>query len=368
MGSHFKDRIRTKKFLVWVIITPILIIGFLNIIAGPSETEEQMEVSMVVVDADEGSKGTDFVVPLLESEDKLDIQEVKNLKRGIEMLRKGEVDLVMYIPDDFSETLNQVKEGEEDYESVTIEFYHTREDQEEIIETLLKGINADINEKILGGDLETPVKMSSRSIPAEERDWVYSDLLLPGGIVIVMLQSGFFASSDNASVLIESMMDKRLGISPVPKIYSISGMVMMDALFTMVAGLIAVLVGLVLFEVSLPLVHFIGMIPIIFISSLVFSYIGCCLGEISSDRVSSQGLSSMMLFPLYFFSQAYLFSAMFPEHVITISKWLPIYPATDMMKQLLFYSPSLSYYGIKVAQAFLWLIPVFILFVYFYRE
>ena len=186
--------------------------------------------------------------------------------------------------------------------------------------------------------------------------------------MIVILQSGFFASSDNASAITEAMLDKRLRISPSPRIYSISGMVMMDALFTTFTGMIALLTGLILFEISIPLVNLLGMIPIIFLSSLIFSYLGCCIGKFSSDRASTQGLSSMMVFPLVFFSQAYLFSMMFPDYVTAISRWLPIYPAADMTKQLLFYSPSLTYYGVKVGQSLLWLIFAFIIFLYFYRD
>jgi len=186
--------------------------------------------------------------------------------------------------------------------------------------------------------------------------------------MIVILQSGFFASSDNASALTEAMLDKRLGISPVSRIYSISGMVITDALFTTFAGLIALIVGLILFEVPVSLMNLLGIILILFISSLIFSYIGCCIGKFSSDRASTQGLSSMMVFPLIFFSQAYLFSMMFPDYVITISRWLPIYPAADLMKQLLFFSPSLSHFGVKIAQSLLWLLVVSIIFFYLYRE
>ncbi|MBS3781565.1 MAG: ABC transporter permease [Candidatus Thermoplasmatota archaeon] len=442
LKSHFKNRVRTKKFLVWVVITPMLLIGFLNLIGG----EDDIRADVAVLDRD-GTTISAFAMAALRSEDRLDIHEVEGLDEGIDLLREGEVEAFLVIPENFSEDFRRIKdkflfnieknienitddmdnetvsdelresyeiegyplsddenisitaekkgkkwnlydenkrynheikkENEElniydnnsgDYETIKIDVYHVSGEQEDLIETVLKGVTADINEFILGDDMKKPVELVSRPRDLREKEWSFSDLLLPGGIMIVILQSGFFASSDNASVLTEAMLDKRLRISPVPRIYSISGMVLMDALFTTIAGLIALSVGLILFEIALPLMSVLGFIPIIFISSLIFSYMGCCIGKLSSDRASTQGLSSMMVFPLIFFSQAYLFSMMFPEYVIIISRMLPIYPAADMMKQLLFYSPSISYYGFKIGQSFVWLVVVFIIFLYFYRE
>ncbi len=441
-NSHFINRVRTKKFLVWVVITPMLLIGFLNLIGG----EEEVEVSVAVLDRD-NSFISNTTVNLLGNEERLEVHEVDQHPDGIELLRKGEVGAFLVIPENFSRdfrrfgdkflfdieqnvenitndldnqtvpeelrvsyetegyalsddenvSITAEKKGERwelydenqgyiheikkeneklniydnksgEYETITFNVYHVSGEQEDLINTILKGITADVNEFILGDDMEKPVELVSRPLQLREREWSFSDLLLPSGIMIVILQSGFFASSDNASAITEAMLDKRLGVSPVPKIYSISGMVMMDAVFTTLAGMIALITGLLLFEIPLSLVNILGTIPIIFLSSLVFSYIGCCIGKLSSDRASTQGLSSMMVFPLVFFSQAYIFSMMFPDYVTAISRWLPIYPAADMMKQLIFYSPSLVDYGVKIGQSLLWLIFVLIIFLYFYRD
>jgi len=341
----------------------MLLIGFLNLIGG----EDEIKASVAVLDRD-NSFISNTTMNILKNEERLEIYEVDQHEDGVELLRQGDVEAYLVIPNDFSEKWRRIRNNSEDYDTITFEVYHVSGDQEDLIDTVLKGVTADINELILGDEMKKPIELVNRPLQIRDREWSFSDLLLPGGIMIVILQSGFFSSSDNASALTEAMLDKRLGISPVPRIYSISGMVMMDAVFTTIAGIIALITGLILFGISLPLMNFLGMIPIIFISSLVFSYLGCCIGKFSSDRASTQGLSSMMVFPLVFFSQAYLFSMMFPDYVTAISRWLPIYPVADMMKQLLFYSPSLTYYGVKIGQSLLWLIFVFIIFLYFYRD
>ncbi len=361
--NHFKNRVRTKKFLIWVIITPMLLIGFLNLIGG----EDEIDAKIAVLDEDR-SEISNLTMSLIRSEDRLDMREVGGFQEGIDMLKDGDVDAFFVIPEDFSDKWSDIRNDSEYHDTIALDVYHLRGAQEDLIRTILKGVTADINEFVLGEDMEKPVELVSRPLDLGERDWSYTDLLLPSGMMIVILQSGFFASSDNASALTEAMLDKRLGMSPVSSIYPISGMIIMDALFTTLAGLIALVSGLALFQIALPPLKFLLMIPLIFSSSLLFSYMGNCIGKLSSDRAATQGLSSMVVFPLVFFSQAYLFSTMFPDYVILISKFLPIYPAADVFKNLLISSPSISYVGIRLGQSFIWLIGVLIIFIYLYRD
>lgn len=363
LKSHFKNRVRTKKFLIWVVITPMLLIGFLNLIGG----EDDISVGVAVLDRDD-SNISKITVSLIRSEDRLDVYEVEDLQEGVDMLKYGEVEALLVIPEDFSERWSAIRNRDEDYEPITFDLYHTSGEHQDLIDTLLKGITADINEFILGDEMKKAVELVNRPLKLRDREASFSDLLLPGGIMIVLLQSGFFAASDNASAITEAMLDKRLKISPVSAIYSMTGMVLMDSLFTTFSGFIALLIGLLLFEITISLVSLLGVTLIIFLSSLIFSYLGCSIGKISSDRASTQGLSSMVIFPLIFFSQAYIFSILFPDYIIAISRWLPIYPAAEIMKRSLFYSIHASHYFLMIGHSLIWLLVAFVIFLYLYKD
>ncbi len=351
MNSQFKKRIRSKKFLIWVIIMPMLLIGFLNLIGGSGG----IKANVAVVDKD-SSNISNTTMSLLRSQDRLDVEEVNTVEQGTDLIKRGKVEALVVIPEDFSEKWEKIEEGNRSYEPIRFKVYHAGGEQEKLIDTVLKGITADINEFIEGEGENEPVELDNRSV--DIRDWTYTDLLLPGGILIILLQLGLLASSNHSSTLKEDMSYKRLKISPLPQVYSISGMVITDALFTAVAGMIALVTGLILFGISVPIYNVFAMALFLVISSLTFSYIGCLIGWISSKQDSAQGLSSMLIFPLIFFSHGYLFSTIFPDYVVKISKWLPIYPHVDILKKLLFYSPSAMDVIWNLGHSLVWLLGV----------
>ncbi|MBS3789996.1 MAG: ABC transporter permease [Candidatus Thermoplasmatota archaeon] len=361
--NHFLNRVRTKKFVVWVIITPMLLIGFLNLIGGEEETE--MEIEIAVVDNDQ-SQYSDLTLDFLNSEERVSVSECEDLQNAIDMMKRGDVEGVLVIPDDLSEKWRNISNEGNFTEPLTFKFYHLSGEHEDLIETILKGVTAEINEIILGDEMRRPVEIEPRALDLREE--AYVDFLLPSGIMIVILQGGFFSASNTSSGLSELMLNKRLKISPVPQVISVGGMVTMDGLFTTFSGIIAMITGLILFGVSVSIWGILGLIPVILISSLTFSFIGSLIGRIASDRISSQGLSSMTIFPLIFFTQAYFFHWLFPSYVQKISRVLPIYPAVEMLKRLLFYSSSISYYGMEILRSLIWLAVMLAVFWFLHRE
>ncbi|MEF8835785.1 MAG: ABC transporter permease, partial [Candidatus Thermoplasmatota archaeon] len=140
MKSHFINRVRTKKFLVWVVITPMLLIGFLNLIGGG---EQEIKASVAVVDKD-NTFISNTTVNLLRNEDRLEINEVIELEGGIDLLKNGDVEAVLVIPKDFSEKWEKIGNNSEDYETITFKVYHASGEQEELISKVLKGVTAEV--------------------------------------------------------------------------------------------------------------------------------------------------------------------------------------------------------------------------------
>ncbi len=353
-SSHFKDKVRNRKFVVWLVIMPILLISFLNLIGGGvgGEDEGQLRVNVAVVDRDKSTISS-AAVSLLENDERLNVKQVEELEEGVSLIRKGDVDAMLDIPEGFSEDWERINNQNETNETLELKVYHAEGGQEDLIKMVLNGITAEINEIVEGDKIKKKIELESR--PIDVRDWEYTDLLFPGGVMIVLLQIGFFNSSNTSSSVTENMNYKRLKISPISKIFHINGMVMADALFTFTATIIASITGIILYDVAISLISFLGLILVIFISSLIFSYIGCSIGWMSSKQGSAQGFSSMFVFPLIFFTYSLLFSNLFPRSVIRVSEKLPIYPAINLLESLIFDSPTLLQYLTQIGYLSLWL-------------
>ncbi|MFO7791504.1 MAG: ABC transporter permease [Candidatus Saliniplasma sp.] len=353
LRSKAKRRIRNKRFLVWILIMPILFMGCLNLIWG----EDSVQPHVAVLNQDD-SDHSEIAMGFLRSQDNINVKEVLSLDEGIDELRGGDVEAFLVIPDDFGEKWMNISEGEE-YESIVFDVYHSGgEQEEELIDILLKGITSDINDYI-EGDKKRPVEIKSRKLDLDRGST--SNMLLPAGISIVMVHIGVYASSSDASRFEEYKLSKRLKASPKNPIFSILGMITVDSLFTALAGLIALISGLVLFEISISLIVFIKSIVIFLTSGLIFTLIGHLVGKFSDVQTSSQSISSMVVFPILFFTQAFLFSSLFPEYITKITQYLPTFPLAEGMKKLYFAPSSPTEYLLLLLISFIWIIAMTVL-------
>lgn len=346
--SQLKRRLRNKRFLIWVIIMPMLFMGSLYLIWGG----EGVQPHVAVLNQD-GSSISQIAMGVLRTQDNLNVEEVYSLDEGVEKLRWGEAEIFLVIPDDFSEKWENISRGEEEYESIIFDIYYTAgEQEEELINMILKGVVEDIN-TFIEGDRQRPVEIKTRKLTLNGGSTM--DMLLPSGIIIVIVHIGIYASSSDTSRLRELKFDKRLKTSSWKSIYVVSGKISVDSSLTTSAGLIALLSGSMLFEISISSTIILGSVLLFFITSLVFNLIGHIIGKFSDTQTSSQSISSMFVFPFIFFAQAYLFSSFFPEYIRMISRFLPIYPLVDGMRKLLFYPISIVDYGIIILISLIWL-------------
>ncbi len=350
IGAQFKRRFRNKKFLIWIIIMPLILMCFLNSIGGG----ENISASVAVVDEDNTLR-SNLAVATLENEERLKIEEIDSLENGKQMIKRGDIEGLVRIPKGFSEHLKEIQQGNHS-DQLALDVYYPEGEDEDIYGLILDGISSKINEYFIEEKIERPVILQHESI--DVREWGFSDLLFPAGMILVILHLGLFASSNTASSLTENNTYKSLKMLPVTQNYPVFGMIITDSLFTTLGVLIALFSGIILFGTSISFISFIGILIIILISSLMLSFLGCSVGYISSNQISAQGISFIFVFPFIFFSYSYLFSNLFPDYFSQISKFLPTYPIVNQFETILFHEISLYNFVVKLSLLFIWLIVI----------
>lgn len=346
--GQFRRRIRNKKFMVWVIVMPIILVSFFSMIGG----SEDITADIAVYDADNSTESI-LAVAALENEERLNVKEMDSLEESVESIEKGETEAILHIPDGFSEQWEKL-DDEDSSERLNLNVYYDEGEDEELFQMALNAITMEIDEYFRDEKRESVVDVTSR--PISVRDWGYTDLLVPGGMVVVTLHIGLFSSSNTASSLTEKRNYKRLAVSHTSPIYSITGMIIGDAIFTTVGVMVGLLTGMILFGIGISITHLLALIIVIFVSSLIFTFLGCALGLISTEQVSAQGLSFILVFPFIFLSYGYLFSNLFPDYFSQIARYLPIYPMTDLFETLIFHNISLYAFGLKFGLSLVWLL------------
>ena len=348
--AQLKRRKRNRKFLIWVIIVPILLMGFLNLLWGG----QGINANVAVVDYDESSLSK-TTISLLETQDNLRIKKAEDLEKGVDLIDRGKVEAVFVIPEGFGSKLNNLTNNNtKDDETIRFKVYYAGGEQEELIRIVLKGITSDINQWLEDENKQEPIDVESHSISI--RSWEYSDMLIPGGIIIVLIQLSIFSTSSNFSQMNESDIRKRLVSGSFSEFYSMLGMNISDALFTTLACIIALATGLILFEINIPLLYFFFLTILFFIASLTFAFLGYMIGVFSSDQISAQSVSSFFVFLIVLLAEANLFSNLFPEYIKRISLYTPVGHLMEGFKKLIFFDPTLVDISIVIAFVSFWLI------------
>lgn len=352
--DQFRRRIRSRRFLVWVVIMPLLLMGFLHVVLG----QQDITARVIVVNQD-GSGLSNATVGLLRSEGSIEVSQCPALQKGIDRINRGKADALVVIPEDFTEKWQNITGSGGEYESIQFDVYYASGGEEkEVIQMTLKGISSEINDWIQG-DEQKPVEIDPHSL--ETRPWSYSDLLVPGGVVIVVLQIGVFSTSNNSSMLEEYRLKERFEMLPIPSILPTTGMIITDALFTSTAGVLALGAGLLFFDIGVTTFSLLGSVLLIILTSFIACFIGYNIGRVSSTQSSAQGLSSMFMFPLLFFSEAFLFHQYFPGYVKEVALMLPTGPMMVGLKKLLYFQPSTADLGGFLWGAVIWLGVVMVL-------
>lgn len=360
--SQIKRRLRDKKFLVWILITPLILMFFFNFVGG----SHGIRINVAVLDNDDSSY-SHAATGILKSQDQLDVKKVSSLQKGIDKIKSGKVDAILIIPDDFSEKWRKVSNSSNsDYESINFRVYYSENKEiQSTIEYVLKGVVNDINEWIEDGKSGQPVTLEKHTI--ETRSGSYMNLLIPSGIIIIVLQTSIFSSSNNSSKMYENGLVKRFKSSAYRSFIPINGMILSDSLFSTLSATIALISGLYFFDVSITVTRFLLLVPLIFISAIIFCFIGQIIGKFSTGQLSAQGLSSMVLFPMIFFSEAYLFSNLFSKVINDVYTLLPIGPTVKGLNALLFLDFQILEIINLFGQSIIWFI-IFITIIFFSED
>ncbi|MDG6220089.1 MAG: ABC transporter permease [Candidatus Thermoplasmatota archaeon] len=339
-----RRRLRNKRSLAWTILFPLAVVGVFAMVFLPART---LSVTMVIVDNDsQGNLINSLLTSSLGGVENINLIEVQDVEEGMEFLRRGLAHVVIVIPEGANEAVMEFLQNSSSEPTIRFDVYYRGEDVEDIdvIGVLLEGLTAEANRRIMAvrqePGYEGPLEITA--FPIKEGSWRYMDMFVPLSVAVVCIQVGVFFTSDTVAQLKESGVRKRLRCSPLKGRTLASGIILAEGTIASFSGLIAGLVGVLLFQISLDAARILALVGVIFISGYTFASMGYFVGSLSSNRTSSQTLSSLVVLPLSFFSVAYVIPAFFPRDLMLLAHSLPLSQATRLMQISLFYHPVLE--------------------------
>jgi len=174
----------------------------------------------------------------------------------------------------------------------------------------------------------------------------YQQFLVPGMVVMVLIQNGFQCGQ---SKLMSSIMDKTvkyLLISPSSKISIVIGYVIVSSLQSLIAGIFT---AIALMYWAPPTISNIFLLIVFsLLITFICSSVGMFVALVSKSFYSTGGIQMFVIMPLVFFSGVFYDVSRLPDYLQIVTHLNPLYYLVDSFRGA-FIGASNTHYTISLA-------------------
>jgi len=373
-GKDLLDFIRNRMELVAFIIMPI----FMMVMTGyifPSENSLK-NVSLGVIENDKGSisQGIITVLEKMKLSDKNNniflLHNFGNLEKAKEELKKGNLNAILVIPENFSSSM---EEGQQGVLTLIIDQSNPQISSmlTGIIEKIIEGLANKVAVEKLVGMIATkspdgkPVPFNSAILPSTQSKFNPQVLVKPFIIETEGLVPGkqnyfqFMAPGIIAMVVVMAVMvglaasisrEKELGtldgilVAPISRLCIILGKALSQTIRGLLQGSIVLLLSIFLFGVkiygSISLV-----ILLLFLGVFSFIGLGILISALATEQETAMTIMMTLTFPMIFLSGVFFPIKQMPGFMQIISRILPLTYAIEALRKVIILGAGISSLG-----------------------
>ncbi len=373
-GKDLLEFFRNRMELVAFIIMPI----FMMVMTGyifPSENSLK-NISLGMIENDKGNISQSIITVLekMKLGDKNNnvflLYDFGNLENAKEELKKGNLDAILIIPEDFSSAMEKGQQGVLtliiDQSNPQISSMLTG-----IIERIIDGLASKVAiEKLVGMMATRPATdklapPSSTIVPSVQSQPNSQALIKPFIIKTEGLVPGkqnyfqFMAPGIIAMVVVMAVMiglaasisrEKELGtldgilVAPIPRLCIILGKALSQTTRGLLQGSIVLLLSIFLFGVkiygSIPLV-----VLLLFLGVFSFIGLGILISAIAAEQETAMMIMMTLTFPMIFLSGVFFPIEQMPGFMQVISRILPLTYAVEALRKVIILGAGISSLG-----------------------
>jgi len=373
-GKDLLEFFRNRMELVAFIIMPI----FMMVMTGyifPSENSLK-NISLGMIENDKGNISQSIITVLekMKLGDKNNnvflLYDFDNLENAKEELKKGNLDAILIIPEDFSSAMEKGQQGVLtliiDQSNPQISSMLTG-----IIERIIDGLASKVAiEKLVGmvatrpatDKLAPPSSTIAPSIQSQPNSQAlikpfiikteglvpgkqnYFQFMAPGIIAMVVVMAVMIGLAASIS------REKELGtldgilVAPIPRLCIILGKALSQTTRGLLQGSIVLLLSIFLFGVkiygSIPLV-----VLLLFLGVFSFIGLGILISAIAAEQETTMMIMMTLTFPMIFLSGVFFPIEQMPGFMQVISRILPLTYAVEALRKVIILGAGISSLG-----------------------
>ncbi|MDD5093039.1 MAG: ABC transporter permease [Dehalococcoidia bacterium] len=322
--AHYRQFMRDRAALFFTFIFPIMFILIFGWVFRNPGTEI-FKIGIV----DQGSphsagfitQGLDSVVVKGEKSFKIKTGELAN---QLQLLRDGDLDAVIVIPEsmDSSLNLNQPADLQLYYDpSTTV----NQQILVPILHQVIDGINLS-----LPGNVRF-ISMEEQSI--QSHDLRYIDYLLPGILGMQLMFTGIFGGLPIIQQR-QAHIIKRLGGTPLRRSTLVFGELVFRMILVLLTAVLIILVGRLVFDVQM-VGNWLVLCGMVILGTLVFTCLGYLVAAFVKTEEAANPLLNIITFPMMFLSGTFFEVNNMPSYIEPVVKMLPLTYLSDALRQIM---------------------------------
>ncbi len=316
---EFLSEIRSKETIIWSFIFPLILFFILNLTVGGAISGEEKRITFRYTFIGKGDVYEKLIGGMFKNISVFEEKKVGNIDEALSLLKKGKVDIVIFIP----------KKGLSLHKKIDIYYVDERTSShmaKSIVEEIFNKINLGTSiglqyakyytikntiQSIFWVDISPllekmkPIEYRIEGLsPSKKENLSYKDYLFPGILLMALITLGAFYIPLRIAFYREARILKRLFVTPVTSWILFAGNLFTFFLIALLQ--VSIFTAFSIYVMGVSVNPFSPKIILYILLTFVFSYtMGFSIASISKSTQSANLLGNAFFFPLQFLGGLY---------------------------------------------------------------
>jgi ABC-2 type transport system permease protein len=318
-----KSFYRERTAMFFTIAFPILLILVFGTIF---KDQENVSLNLYVQDLDHTSSSA-HLVETLKLNGKFKITNVDPAINATQYAKENNLNLVLIIPKDYDQSLNQRIEFDDPSASVTLMYiYDPSSSSVSMKMQILNAVFGVINQQMSG----KPSFIRTAETSILTKKYRFIEFFIPGIIAMAVMTASLFGTVNVNTELRQKGVIRKLSTTPITRTDWILSNMLYQFILAVISTIAMLLVSYAVFHVSLQINAWLP----VFIVLDVFTFvgIGMILTRFAKEAQSAAAAANAIMFPMMFLSGSFFPIEMMPGFLQTLARTLPLYYVNEGLR------------------------------------
>jgi len=349
--------LRNRQVLFWTLAFPIFLMVMLGSFLGNGR---EISVSLAVVDEDKSNESKELI-DIFKDYKALNMTMISDRDEAFDVLKEGELNLVVVIPDGYGEFLAEAPSDTEPF-SLPLFFDETNMAVSQIGIQLVNSTVDSISKEMV----QYSPLLETKAEGIEALDLQYIDFLVPGIVAMMIMSNNMNGVAGQISSWRERGILRRMQGTTLKASTFIAAQITARLLLNGFQALIVLLVAQLIFDVEVRGSWF-TLVTFVILGTLAFMAIGFIIAGIAKTPESAAPIAGFLSFPLLFLGGVFFPISDMPEFLQPIVNVIPISHLSHALRETMNVGASFMSLGTEALILGCWLVGAFIVASYTFK-